>query len=74
MYQMIMKIKIHCVNILLFKMSARKTKSLKIKDKLEIIRRINAGEKRINLFRYYEVPPSTITYIYKHKNTYCENE
>jgi len=68
------EIKIHCFNIPLFKMSARKTPSLKIKDKLEIIRRINAGEKRINLSRYYQVPTSTITYIHKHKDTYCENE
>jgi len=55
-------------------MSARKTKSLKIKDKLEIIKRINAGKKNIDLSRYYEVPPSTITYTYKHKYTYCKNE
>ena len=53
-------------------MSTRKRQSLKIKDKLEIIRRINDGEQRSKLSREYNVLASTITYVYNQRETYYE--
>ena len=50
-------------------MSTRKRQSLKIKDKLEIIRRINDGEQRSKPSREYNVLASTITYVYNQRET-----
>lgn len=51
----------------------RVLKSLKIKDKINIIKEIDTGVKRIDISRKYGVPPSTITGIYKNRLKVCDS-
>ena len=48
-------------------------KNLKIKNKIDIINKINNGTRKISIAREYGILPSTITCIYKNKETICTN-